>query len=179
MVDPLTFRLWMYRLLLVTLVGLITFVHILPKSGIPNGLPGPDLVLALIFAWVMRRPEYVPVLIVAMLVFLIDMLSQNPPGLRVVLVIFGLEFLRQRKAGTTDIPFAAEWALVILVMGGIVLGERLVLAVFLVEQVSFGKTLLRLIISVATYPVVVMVSMYVFGVRRVQPGEADALRQGI
>ncbi len=179
MIDPLTLRMWLYRMLLVGLAGLITFVHILPLSNNSGGLPGPDLVLSMVLAWVIRRPEYVPVYIVALLVFLIDMLSQHPPGLRAALVVLGLEFLRQRQAGSTDMPFVAEWILVVLVMAGIVLGERLVLAVFLVEQVSLGKTLLRLVISGATYPIVVAFSIYVLGVRRLQPGEADALRHGV
>lgn len=179
MIDPLTLRMWLYRVLLVSLAGAITFVHILPISNNPGGLPGPDLVLSMVLAWVIRRPEYVPVYIVALLIFLIDMLSLHAPGLRAALVVLGLEFLRQRQAGSTDMPFAAEWVLVVLVMAAIVLSERVVLAVFMVEQVSFGKTILRLVISCATYPIVVAFSVYVLGVRRMQPGEADALRQGI
>ena len=176
MIDPRTFRLWGYRLLFVLIGGVLTFVLILPLSLRTGLIPGPDLMLALIFAWSLRRPEYVPILLVAGLVFLTDMLMQNPPGLRAALVLLGLEFLRGRGGGP-DMPFAAEWSLVIAIMSLILLGERLVLGVFMVEQVSFGKSILRLVVTAATYPLVVAVSVYLFRVRRVAPGEADALRQ--
>ncbi len=178
MIDPRTFRLWFYRALLVWLVAMITFILMLPLSTLPATFPGPDLVLVLVFAWLLRRPEYVPTPLVAALFFLIDMLFQNPPGLRAALVVLGLEFLR-RRAGAHDRSFLAEWAMVAAVMAAIMLGERLILAIFLVEQVSFGKTVLRLLMSAAAYPLVVWVSVFVLRVRRVMPGEADALRQGL
>ncbi len=179
MIDPLTFRRWFYRLLLVLLAAGITFIRMLPLSTLPAALPGPDLLLALVFAWVLRRPEYVPAALVALIFFLTDMLMQAPPGLRAGLVVMGLEFLRVRASGAQDRSFLMEWGLVAMVMAAILLGERLVLAVFLVEQVSFGKEVLRLLMSVALYPLVVAVSVFVLGVRRVMPGEADALRQGL
>jgi len=40
-------------------------VRILPLSTEPGSVPGPDVVLCLTFAWVLRRPEYVPALLIA------------------------------------------------------------------------------------------------------------------
>ena len=178
MIDPRTFRMWFYRALLVLLVGMITFVLMLPLSTLPATFPGPDLILVLIFAWVLRRPEYVPAPLVAAIIFLIDMLFQNPPGLRAALVVIGLEFLR-RRAGAADRPFPMEWGMVVGVMAAILLGERLILSLFLVEQVSFGKAVIRFLMSAMAYPLVAGVSVFVFRVRPVMPGEADALRQGL
>ena len=178
MIDPRTFRLWFYRLLLVMLVGAITFLRMLPLSTLPPGLPGPDLVLGFTFAWVLRRPEYAPVVLVAALFFLIDLLMQNPPGLRAALVVIGVEYLRRRAPTSQDRSFLMEWWLVALVMAAILLGERLVLNLFLVDRVSFGKEVLRLLMSAAFYPVVVAVTVYLLRVRRALPGEAEALRQG-
>lgn len=181
MIDPLTLRIWLFRLLLLGLVGLITFLLLLPLSfGAGIGvLPGPDLILALVFAWWLRRPEYAPILLIAAVIFFTDLLFQNPPGLRAALVLLGLEFLRSRSAMWRDLPFAVEWALVALVMALILLGERLLLGIFMVEQVSFGRSVLRLLMTWLAYPAVVAASVYLFRVRRVQPGEADALRQGL
>ncbi len=177
MIDPRTFRLWFYRALLVLLIGMITFVLMLPLSTLPAAFPGPDLMLVLVFAWVLRRPEYVPTPLVAGLFFLVDMLFLNPPGLRAALVVLGLEFLR-RRAGMRDRPFLAEWGLVAGVVAAILLGERLILTVFLVEQVSFGKIVLRFLMTAAAYPLVAAVTVFVFRVRHIMPGEADALRHG-
>ncbi|HHL20777.1 MAG TPA: rod shape-determining protein MreD [Aliiroseovarius sp.] len=179
MIDPITFRTWFYRVLLVILVALITFVYMLPISTLPASFPGPDLPLALVYAWVMRRPEYVPALLVAVLFFLIGILAQEPPGLRPALILIGLEYLRGRAQATTDRPFAMEWGMVFAVMAAILLAERVVLTVLLVEQVSFGKSVLRLLVTGAAYPVVVAISVYLFRVRRALPGEADALRSGL
>ena len=177
MIDPQTLRRWFYRLLLLLLVGLVTFARILPLPTLPVTFPGPDLLLLMVFAWVLRRPEYVPVLLVALLFFLADMLMLNPPGLHAGLVVLGSEFLR-RRAGIHDRPFLAEWAMVAGTMAAILLAERLVLTVLFVEQVSFGKQVLRYLVSVAAYPPVVAVTVYVLRVRHVMPGEAEALRQG-
>ena len=179
MIDPITFRTWFFRVLLVILVALITFVYMLPISTLPASLPGPDLPLLLVYAWVMRRPEYVPAVLVAALFFLIGILMQEPPGLRPALILIGLEYLRARARATSDRSFAMEWGMVVAVMAAVLLAERVILAVFLVEQVSFGKSVLRLLISGAAYPVVVAVSVYLFRVRRPLPGEADALRSGL
>ncbi|HHB81821.1 MAG TPA: rod shape-determining protein MreD [Aliiroseovarius sp.] len=178
MIDPRTFRLWFYRALLVLLIGIITFVHMLPLSTLPAPFPGPDLILGLVFAWVLRRPEYVPVLLVAVLFFLIGMIKQSPPGLHAALVVLGVEFLRQR-AGVRDRAFLAEWGMVAGVMAMILLGERLILTVMLVEQVSFGKAVLRYLMSVAAYPVIAGITVFVLRVRQVMPGEADAVRHGL
>ena len=43
---------------------------------------GPDLLLALTFAWVLRRPDQAPVLLVAAVFLLADLLTLRPPGLR-------------------------------------------------------------------------------------------------
>jgi len=169
---------WYFRTLLVLLIGVITFVLMLPLSTLPVAFPGPDVALVLVFAWVLRRPEYVPAPVVAVVFFLIDMLFQNPPGLRAALVVLGLEFLR-RRAGANDRPFLVEWGLVVGVLAAILLAERLVLSILLVEQVSFGKAVIRFLMSALIYPLIAGITVFVFRVRQVMPGEADALRQGL
>lgn len=167
-----------YQALLAGLVGLYVFICLLPLSAQAARIPGPDLVTTLIFAWVLRRPDYVPVLLVAGLIFLADMLFQRPPGLRTALTLLGVEFLRARGALNRDMPFAVEWLSVGVVMLAILLGERLVLGLFVVEQASFGRSLLQVVTSVVFYPLVVLASVALFGVRRVLPGEAEGLRGG-
>lgn len=177
MIDALTLRRWLYWLLLAILVFTVVFVQILPLSHGTSRLPGPDLILCTIMAWTLRRPDYVPVLLVAALVFMTDMLFQRPPGLRAALVVLGLEFLRNRSSLSGERSFAMEWGLVAAAMAMIMLGERVVLGLFMVDQVSFASAVLRLFMSALFYPVVVVVSVHVLGVRRTLPGDADALRQ--
>jgi rod shape-determining protein MreD len=55
------------------------------------------------------------------------------------------------------------------------LGEALVLLVAGVDQPRLGLTLVELIVTILAYPVVVGLSQFVFGLRKVAPGEVDEL----
>lgn len=176
MIDHLTLRRWLYQLLLAGLMLLTVFIRLLPLSPGHGGWPGADLMLAITFAWVLRRPEFVPATLVAVLFFLSGMLFRYAPGLNAALVVIAVEFLRSRAVYARDMPFAVEWGMVAVVMLAIVIAERLVLGIFAVEQVGFAREVMRLGLTVLVYPVAVAVSAYVLGVRRVLPGEAEALR---
>ena len=79
--------LWMHRLLFLAVALFLIFIRLLPLPNSAGRLPGPDLLLCLICAWTVRRPEYLPVLMVAAVVLLEDMLLMRPPGLWTGLVI--------------------------------------------------------------------------------------------
>ena len=74
-------------------------------------------------------------------------------------------------------PYLVEWASVAGVMIGVVVAQRILLAIFFIPAPALGLVLLQLAMSIAVYPVVVMVSHFVFNVRRPAPGEVDALGQ--
>jgi len=177
MIDRLTLQRWLYRLLFVGLAGLIIFVRLVPLDIGGGRFPGPDVLLCLTFAWAMRRSDYVPVLLVAAVFLTADMLFQRPPGLWPALVLVGLESLRARAAVSRDLPFAIEWAMVAGVLAMMMLADRMVLALFFVDQVSFGLSILRLIVTIAAYPAIVFLSATLFGVRKITAAEADAMRQ--
>ncbi len=54
--------------------------------------------------------------------------------------------------------------MVTVVMVAITLGNWLLLAVFMVGQAGFGLTILQLFATILTYPLIVMLSLLVFGV---------------
>lgn len=153
----------------------IAFVQLLPLSPGPGGLPGPDLILALSFAWVLRRPDFVPVLLVALVMLVTDFLFLRPPGLWAAITVLGLEFLRAREGAFRDVPFLLEWGMVSVVLTVMTLGRAAVLLIFFVDQPPLGLTLIELILTMMAYPVVVLVSVYLFGLRKAAPGEVDAL----
>lgn len=177
MIDRLTLRRWLYALLLLALCSLVIFARLLPLEPGPSRFPGPDVILALCTAWVMRRPDYAPVLLVAFIMLLTDFLFQRPPGLHTALVILALEFVRRQETHMRDLPFAMEWAIVAGVLSAILVIERMVLTLFFVDQVSFGLTVLRLLMTVAAYPIVVLVSGGLLGLRRITATEAEAMRR--
>jgi len=136
---------------------------------------GPDLLIAFAFAWSLRRPEYVPILMLAALFLLSDLLLQRPPGLWALLALLACENLRGRSRSLRDSTFGAEWIAISLLLVGILLVNRIVLSVLLVAPPQLGLSLIELGMTILVYPVVVFVTRTVMGVRRAAPGELDSL----
>lgn len=172
--EPLLPRSWLYRLLLVALTCAIVFFHLLPIKVGSGSVPAPDLFIALLFAWVLRRPDYVPPLLVALVMLSLDMLFMRPPGLWAALTLIGVEFLRSREPFQRDQSFAVEWVMVSAVMTLMVVANRLILSIFVVEQAGFGLSLVQLAFTIVAYPLVVLVSQFLLGVTKIQPGELDS-----
>lgn len=168
-------RHWIMRLLYLALCLILIFILLLPLDILPPSWAGPDLMLALTFAWVVRRPEYVPAVLIGLVALAMDLLLQRPPGLWAALVVGGAETLRNRVLTLRDLGFMAEWASVASTMILTTLGYRIVLAVLMVDQAPLGLSLMQLISTLLIYPVVALVSQGVLGVRKLTPGDIDAM----
>lgn len=175
MVDPITVRTWGYRALFVGLILVLAFFQMLPLGSGAGKLPGADLTVALTFAWVLRRPSYVPVPLVATLFLFLDLLLQRPPGLGAALMVLGTEILRARRDVSRSMPFPVEWAMVAAVTIAMAGLNQIALAVVMTDRPPLGAALLRSLFTATTYPLVVLVSHYMLGVRAAAPNEADAL----
>lgn len=175
MAEGIATRIWGYRLLFLALCFLIAFGRLLPLDAGPGGWPGPDLILGLIFAWVLRRPAYVPLGLVAAIFLITDVMFMKPLGLWSAIGVLGYEFLRRREPTGRDMAFPLEWMLVAGVILSMTVANALILALFAADQPALGLTLLQMIMTVLAYPAVVLVSSYVFGVRKSAPGEVDRL----
>jgi rod shape-determining protein MreD len=55
----------------------------------------------------------------------------------------------------------------------------LVLAVLMIPQAPLGLTIIHVAMTLICYPLVVMISQLVFGVRKSAPGDLDRLGQRI
>jgi rod shape-determining protein MreD len=173
MAESAATRRLMGRTIFVTLALVIAFVRLLPLGEGAGGVPGPDLLVALAFAWVLRRPDYVPVPVLAAVMLVADFLFMRPPGLWAAITVMGAEFLRNRETAFRDLPFLAEWGMVASLLLGMTLANAAVLLVLMVDQPSLGLTLLQLIATILAYPLVVAVTVFALGLRRAAPGEVD------
>jgi rod shape-determining protein MreD len=162
------------RMLFGVLCLLLIFLHLLPLQLLPRGWAGPDVMLALTFAWVLRRPDFVPPLLIAGLFLLTDLLFQRPPGLWAALVLLGSQTLRAREPGLRDLTFAVEWVSVATTLVAMTLGYRIILAILMVDQAPLGLSLMQLVLTLMVYPVVALISHTAFGVRKIAPGDIDA-----
>ena len=135
----------------------------------------PDLLILFAFAWVTRRPSFVPALAIAGIFLLADMLYQRPPGLWTGLVLIASEIMRARARPMRTLPFWLEWMTVSLAIVIITAIYGFTLSMVLVPQGPLGLTLLQLVLTIVFYPGVVFISYILFGVSRPAPGEVDAL----
>lgn len=174
MADALPAGHWPYRLLFLALAALSLFLRMLPLQTLPSVWPGADLLACLTIAWVLRRPDYVPVLLIVLVFLVEDMLTLRPPGLWTAIVVLGTEFLRSREPLTRELPFPLEWAMVAAVLLGMMLANRLALAMTISPQPGFASTFLRSVLTILAYPAIVGFSRLLFGLRKSATGEVDA-----
>lgn len=179
MVDPSTLRRWRYRLLLIGLCVLCTFTYLLPLGLGQRHWPGPDLILALCFAWVLRRPRYVPVWLAAPIFLLADFVFMRPPGPWAALSLIALEFLRRREREAHDLPFPLEWALVSGILFAMAILYRIILAVSMTPMATLGLVMLEQISTALAYPLVVLITGTVFGIRKPNPADIEEELRGV
>ena len=166
---------WAHRLIFVIVAAFLMFLRLLPIHPAAAGsLPGPDFLLCLIFAWTLRRPEYLPLWLLALILLLEDFLLMRPPGLWTALVVVATEFIRSRIALTRELNFGVEWLMVSGLMLAVFLANRIIFALVFLPQPAFGYAVIQILWSILAYPAVVAVSHYVLDLRKPATGETDA-----
>lgn len=170
-------RLWFMRLAFITLAALTLFIHLLPMQTTPGHWPGPDLLIALGFSWALRRGDYVPVPLFALVMFSADLLLGRPPGLYAALSVIALESLKSRAQDTRNQTFFTEWSSAALAILAVLLLYHILLAVFLVAPLSLLSALQQIVLTILCYPVVTLLSYVILGLRKPQTGDVNALGQ--
>lgn len=166
---------WGYRALLAGLLTLTLFFSLLPLGSFFGRIPGPDLMLALLIAWTLRRPDYVPLGLVALFAFMADALLMRPLGLGALTVVLATEYLRRSVIQTEALTFLDELLQAGLVIAACFFGERIILLLLFADQPPALDQILQVIVTFLFYPLTVGATQFVFGVRRLQPGEVDIL----
>lgn len=175
MASSASSHLWLMRAAFVGLALAILFCHLLPLGTMPRRWAPPDILMAFTFAWVLRRPDYVPMLSIAAVFFLADLLLQRPPGLMSALMVLGANYLVTRAGGLREASFAGEWLAVALTVIGVTVLNRVTLWVLAVDQAQLGLTLIQMILTVLFYPAAALITHSVLRVRKLAPGDADAI----
>lgn len=168
-------KVWVMRAAFLGLALIIVFFHLLPLETVPRRWAPPDLLIAFSFAWVLRRPDYVPVLSIAAVMLVADLMLQRPPGLLALLVLLGCEYLKNRSGSSGQTSFAGEWLTVSLVIVAITLINRMVLALLAVDRAALGLSLIQMLMTIFAYPLVVLITRGLLGVRKPAPNDARAL----
>lgn len=170
-------HLWLMRAAFLAATLLILFFHLLPLDTMPRNWAGPDILIGLAFAWCVRRPEFVPPLLLTAAFLLADFLLQRPPGLWALLALLACENLKTRGRALRDANFVAEWLTVGLVLIAITFAHRLILGITLLDLPRLTLSLSELGITLLSYPLIVLITHGLMGVRKAAPGDLDALGQ--
>lgn len=177
--DSGLLRLWGMRALFVLVTLLVLFFHLLPLDPAPSRWAGPDVLVAMVFAWVVRRPEYVPILLVAGVMLLADLMLQRPPGLWSVLVVCAAEWLKSRERRQRETTFVLEWLTFAGTLIVITILYRTVMMVLILAPGTLMLSLVQVMMTIFVYPAVVGVSYFLFGVRKSAPGDMDRLGRSL
>lgn len=179
MADRARGAVWAFRGLFLALATGLVFLRLLPLGDSAPGWPGPDILTCLIFAWVLRRPDYVPVIMIAVVVLMTDFLFVRPPGPWTVFTILAAEYLRAwaERARTLSLP--VEWMLAAGAIGFVIFGSRIVHFLTMLDVPGLVTDMQFFISTVLVYPLVVGVSHLVFGIRKMAPGDVEALGRKI
>ncbi len=175
MIGPAARARWTGLALYVLMAFVLLFLRLLPVSPGAIGLPGPNLLLALTLAWMLRRPDQVPALAIAAVTLVEDLVLMRPPGLWAAVVLLGSEAARNREARWREAGFVVEWLRVSMLMGAMMLANRVVSVLFLLPVPPLGMILLQLIATIAAYPAVVLFGRLCLGMRRMSIAEAERL----
>lgn len=168
-------HIWVMRIWYLVLATVIIFFHLIPLETAPRRWAPPDLLIALTFAWVLRRPDYVPALSVAAVMLMADLLFQRPPGLMALLVVLGCEFLKNRSGTLGETNFVLEWFNVCVVIAAITILDRLALALTLVDRAPLSLHIIQMVLTMVAYPLVALLTQTILGVRKLSPGNTKVL----
>lgn len=150
----------------VALSGAMVLVKLLPLGGGGTGWPAPDLLVCLLVAWMIRRPDLLPMPLVAAVFLWADLMLMRPPGLWATFAVLAGEWLRNRQRSLRAAPMVAEPGLLAALMVAMVLANWAVLAVLFVDQPRLGQQLLQVPVTVLAYPAVAALLQLGFGLRR-------------
>ena len=132
----------------------VILAALLPLAPGRIAWPGPDLLTAGTLAWVLRRPEQVPVLTVALVTLAADILLFRPLGLGALIAVVATEVARRQQHRWRAQGFLFEWLRVAILVALMVLAERVIRTLFLVPVTlaplpPLGSEVLRLIATIA------------------------------
>ena len=159
-------RIWIYRMIFVAIAIFLILTNLMPLQTTPQSWPWPNILLLVIFCWSLREPNFVPIPLIIAIIHLQYFFLHRTPGLFSGITILILVWIKAITASTDDKSFLAEWMRVALAFAAISLINHLVLSLTLVATTELRISLIQTILNISTYPFIVLVSHYIFRVKR-------------
>ncbi len=168
---------WVQRGVFILLAFVLIVVDLVPLDMRPSLWVAPDLLLLATLAWVVRKPAYTPVVVIAVVFLMADFLFMRPPGLWAALVVIMTEMIRRRHREFRNMPWLVEWGTIAFGIVVITIANRIVLALVMSPQAPLALSLIEMTATILAYPVVLLVAHFVFRVTRTSPGEIGSRGQ--
>lgn len=151
------------------------FVQLLPLGLVAGAGAAPDLLLVMACAWAVRRPEHMPLLLVAAMLLLADMIQDRPVGLWAMIGLLMVEAMRAQRDAYRGRPFVVEWAGFALALALGLIAQGLVLKLALVGRPEGIDLPLKIFaVTAASYPAVALLLHYGLRIRAPRPAERSS-----
>ncbi len=137
-------------------LGLVSVLAgLIPLS--PGGeMVAPDLLYALMIAWIVRRPATTPLWLAPALGLFADLMLARPVGLGALGLMLATEGFRARAGLFHDTPFLIEWAAAALGFAALLAAMHLALQIVFATPPSIASLAGYLIATAIAYPLVVL-----------------------
>ena len=159
-------RIWIYRIFFIAISIFLVLTNLMPLQTMPQSWPWPNTLLLVIFCWSLREPNFVPIPLITFVLLSQDFLLHRPPGLFSGISVMILILIKAITASSDDKSFLAEWVRVSLAFAAISLIYHLVLTLSFVNTSQLRISLIQTIFNISIYPFIVLVSHYIFRVKR-------------
>lgn len=150
--------------LLLPAIGLVATVGMTMPLD-PARLMPPDLVYCLMTAWVIRRPDRVPLWTAPALGFLGDVLLMRPLGLGALGLTLVTELFRARATALQSAPFLVEWLVAAIGFVAMLAGMQVPLWATFANVPGLGRLEASAVATTVAYPLVVFGLVWCLGLR--------------
>lgn len=172
--DITPWQFWLRRAGFIAIATMFILQALIPLDLTANRLPGPDVLYCVTMAYIIRRPEFVPLWAIFFVFFLRDILSMAPLGIWTLLVITSTEIVRSNLQAFREYFFGIEWLWIAGIFGAILLTQQLILSITLSFTPTFVDLALQFFFTAAIYPVIVAFMKYGFRIECPAAGKTDA-----
>ena len=156
---------WFNRALFVSLALFAILAAILPLGLYADALIMPDILMAMTFAWVIRRPETAPYVLVFLMALFADVMLMRPLGLWAMLTLLTAEFARSQRKPLREQMFVMEWVIFGFVFAIAVGASMMMLKLTFTPGPSVDLMLNHMVSTILIYPPVAGILHFVFRIR--------------
>ena len=163
-----------YPILFVLIVFVLIFIKVLPLNTVPKEWTAPDLSLCVTLVWCLRRPTGAPIVLLAALFLLQDIICQRPIGLFAAIATLMCEWAKRQTLRAEEFPFIVEWTTAATAMLAIFILVQSIASLSLIAKPSMWIFAKELIFTILAYPLVTLLCRYGLGLRTHQVTEFEA-----